>query len=127
VIASPPQTITWAIPLVPIVIGERLATTLSDGNMQPAGLADARLLAMECPEPVTAGVEHAPRAASAARRTGSSRSTTDRRSPVIGSQTVIVSPPEPITWAVPLVSIMIGERLATTLSGVYMPFRRSPS
>ena len=46
---------------------------------------------------------------------------------VIGSYIVIVSPPEPITWAVPLASIMIGEPLATTLSDACMPFRRSPS
>ncbi len=46
---------------------------------------------------------------------------------VIGSQVVIVSPPEPITWAIPLDSIVIGERLATALSGACMPFRRSPS
>ncbi len=45
VIVSPPETITWAIPLVSIVNGERLTTTLSGGYMHPAGLADARLLA----------------------------------------------------------------------------------
>jgi hypothetical protein len=40
---------------------------------------------------------------------------------------VVLSPPETMTWAIPLDSIVIGERLATTLSGAYMPFRRSPS
>ena len=40
---------------------------------------------------------------------------------------VIVSQPQTITWAVSLNSIVIGERLATALSGACMPFRRSPS
>jgi hypothetical protein len=35
---SPPQTITCTIPLVSIVIGERLATTLSGGSRHPARL-----------------------------------------------------------------------------------------
>lgn len=49
------------------------------------------------------------------------------RESVSGSRDVIVSLSEPITWSVSLDPIVIGERLATALSGVYMPFRRSPS
>jgi len=41
----------------------------------------------------------------------------DRRPAVIVSRIVIVSLPQTITWAIPLDSIVIGERLATTLSG----------
>ena len=63
VVVSPAQTITCAISLVSLVIGERLATTLSDGNMHPAGLADTQLLAVECMDQVTAGFKHALRVA----------------------------------------------------------------
>jgi len=42
-------------------------------------------------------------------------------------QGVIVSLSQTITWAIPLDSIVIGERLTTALSGVCMPFRRSAS
>jgi len=59
-----------------------------------------------------------------ARRTGSSSQVTGSKpakEQVIVSQVVIVSPPQTITWAVSLDSIVIGERLATTLSGVCMP------
>jgi hypothetical protein len=40
---------------------------------------------------------------------------------------VIVSPRQTITWAIWLVSCVIKERMATALSGAYMPFRRSSS
>jgi hypothetical protein len=46
---------------------------------------------------------------------------------LIAISAVIVSQPRAIALAIPLVSIVIGERLATTLSGVCMPFRRSPN
>jgi len=51
--ASPAQTITCVISLVSLVIGERLATTLSGGTMHPAGLADTQLLAVDCMEQVS--------------------------------------------------------------------------
>jgi hypothetical protein len=50
--------------LVSIVIGERLATTLSSGSRHSAGLADTQLLAVDCMEQVPAGVQHALRVAS---------------------------------------------------------------
>jgi len=40
----------------------------------------------------------------------------------ISAKCAIVSQPQTITWASPLASFVIGEPLATTLSGVYMPF-----
>ena len=63
VVVSPPQTITWAIPLVPIVIGEQLATTLWSSFLRPGGFASTQLLEVDCMEQVTAGVQHARRAA----------------------------------------------------------------
>jgi hypothetical protein len=99
----------------------------SGGCLHPGFLAGTRVPAIECPEPVTAGVKDALLAAAAARRTGSSEPADDCKPAVIVSQRVIVSPPQPITWALSLDSIVIGERMATTLRGVYMPFRRSPS
>ena len=50
-----------------------------------------------------------------------------RISPPREGTPVIVSPPKTITWVIPLNSIVIGERMATALSGACMPFRRSPS
>ena len=46
---------------------------------------------------------------------------------LIAISPVIVSQPRVIPLATPLVSIEIRERLATTLSGAYLPLRRSPS
>src|SRR5664280_2849407 len=62
-VAPETQTITRGISLVSIVIGERLATTLSGASMPPADLADTQPLAVERPEQVTAGVKHARRVA----------------------------------------------------------------
>jgi hypothetical protein len=98
--------------------------------MHPAGLADTQLLAVDCVDQVTAGFKHALRVACPLVEPGPAatwQGQADRRSAVIVSHIVTVSPPQTMTWVIPLDSIVIRERLATTLSGVYMPFRRSPS
>jgi hypothetical protein len=97
VIVLPPQAITCVISLVAIVIGERLATTLSGGQIHLAGLVDTQLLAVDGMEQVTAGEsktrgESAPRASI---RSHNQVPYCESKQPieVIGSQVVIVSPP----------------------------------
>jgi hypothetical protein len=120
-VVSPPQTITWAISLAPIVIGEQLATTLWSSLLHPAGLADTHLVAVDCMEQVTAGVQLARRVARPLIESGLTTRgpilRIDAAIAVIGSQVVIVSPRQTITWAVSLDSIVIVEQMATALSG----------
>lgn len=90
-------SITRSVPLVAIVIGERLATTLWSSFLHPAGLADTQLVTVECTVQVTADVQHARRVASPRLESGLTTRVpyceSKRPIEVIGSQVVIVSSP----------------------------------